>query len=110
MARFLITGTPRAATKYAARLFTACGVPCHHEGTVRPLTPLVELLRWYRDADGGESSWMSWTVQPLFPKPLPILHTIRNPWAVIDSLCNRNSILKPEQLHSITMNALRDTI
>jgi len=105
--RFVVTGTPRSATKYAARLFTALGVQCHHEGTIRPFTPVVDLLRWYARNHSGESSWMAWTVLPLFPGPLPVFHTIRDPWAVIDSLANRNSILRDTEGF---MSEQRDTI
>lgn len=109
---FIVTGTPRAATKYASRLFTALGVPCVHEGIVRPLTSVVDVLRWFRHAEGGESSWMAWTVLPLLPNAVevPVLHTIRDPWRVIDSLTNRNSILRYDEMHTTTMRAIRDTI
>ncbi len=108
--RFIITGTPRSATKYGARLITEAGVPCSHERVLRPLTPVIDVLRWLDDDTPGESSWMAWTLLPLLPEPIPVLHTIRDPWAVIDSLANRNSILKVDQARTPIMLAIRDTV
>ncbi len=53
---------------------------------------------------------MAWALLPLFPKPIPVLHTIRDPWLVIDSLACRNSIMKVEQFAPWAMRSVRDTI
>jgi len=109
--RFIVTGTPRSATKYAARLLSALGVMCTHETHLRPLATVVDCLRWWAGDTGGESSWMAWTLLPLFPESVPVLHTIRNPWHVIDSLSNRNSILKDrDTFKARSMLSVRDTI
>lgn len=44
------------------------------------------------------------------PSPVPVIHVVRDPWLVIDSLANRNSILKARELRSKSMQAVRDTI
>jgi len=108
--KFIVTGTPRSATKYAACLLTEAGAACSHEWALQPTTPAVDVLRWFGDDTPSESSWMAWMLQPLLPKPIPVLHTIRDPWKVIDSLSNRNSILDTAQLPSTIMIAIRDTI
>lgn len=109
--RFIVTGTPRSATKYAARLLTACGAPCVHERDLLPNVPVVNALRWFNRNNDGESSWAAWTFLPLFDEPVPVLHTIRDPWLVIDSLVNRNHILEvlPDG-RTNALDALRDMI
>ena len=93
--RFVITGTPRSGTRYAAKLMAAMGFPCDHEKTIRPSASVVNLARW-PTLGIGESSWMAWSVLPLMVGyRVPVLHTVRNPWDVIDSLTNRNQILNP---------------
>lgn len=108
--RFIVTGSPRSATRYAARLLQALRVPCTHEHALRPFAQVIDVVRWWRDAGSGESSWMAWTLLPMLPGPIPVIHIVRNPWAVIDSLANRNSICKPEQLGTKVMQSIRDTI
>ncbi len=108
--RFVITGTPRSATKYSARLFHALGVPCTHEKTLRPTISAVDTLRWWIAGDTGEASWMAWTLLGVMPGPVAVFHTIRDPWAVIDSLANRNAILKTKQAPGNTMLMIRTTI
>lgn len=92
--RFIVTGTPRSGTRYSAKLMAALGLACEHEKTLRPSATVLEVARW-PEADSGESSWMAWSVLSLLPCEVPVLHTIRDPWAVIDSLTNRNAIMNP---------------
>jgi len=77
---------------------------------LRPMAQVVDVLRWYRAAEHGEASWMAWTLLPLLPGPVPVLHMIRDPWQVIDSLTNRNSILRTSELPPKSMQSIRDTI
>jgi len=108
---FVITGTPRSATKYSSKLLSELGAPCSHERVLRPETSVVNVLRWLDQDDvPGESSWMAWTVLPLLPEPIPVLHVIRDPWLVIDSLANRNSILDVDQMKTKDMLAIRDML
>ena len=77
--RFIVTGTPRSATQYGARLFTELGVTCEHEHALRPLAAVVDTLRWYKAGAAGESSWMAWTLLPLFkPRAFASLVTKTN--------------------------------
>lgn len=94
---FVVTGTPRSATGYASLLFRELQIPCTHERLFRPRTCLHEVLEWYAEGgDKAESSWLAWAFLPLLPGPLPVLHTIRNPWAVLDSLAHRNDLIPRE--------------
>lgn len=107
---FVVTGTPRSGTQYASRLLTALGLPCKHEAVLRPRTPVVDVIRWL-SADVGEASWMAWIVVPLLiGRRIPVLHTIRNPWAVIDSLVNRNQILRLMSNEQSNLQSVRDII
>jgi len=106
---FIVTGTPRSATRYTARLLHAMKVPCTHEHILRPLATFADAWRWYQTSEYGESSWMAWAILPVFPESVPVLHSIRDPWKVIDSLTNRNSILK-DTFNTDTMKSIRDTI
>lgn len=92
---FVVTGTPRSATGYASLLFKAAGLECTHEKVFRPNAPLGDVLEWLGDsrADKGESSWLAWMAPAMSPGPLFVLHSVRDPWAVIDSLASRNDIL-----------------
>lgn len=92
--RFFVTGTPRSATAYAARLFRALAIPCSHERVARPRAPIDELVDWYAKDDGGESSWLAWLFLGCLPGPVPVLHTLRDPWDVVDSLVQRNTIMQ----------------
>lgn len=96
MARFIVTGTPRTATGYASLFFKALNLPCAHERIFRPRGTLAEVLEWYKHGDSGESSWLAWAFLGLLPGPVPVLHTTRNPWAVIDSLAHRNDLIPKE--------------
>ena len=94
---FVVTGTPRSATGYASLLFSAMGIPCTHEQTFRPHASLLEVLEWYgQGGDRGESSWLAWVFLGMLPGPVSVLHIVRNPWAVLDSLTHRNDILSCE--------------
>jgi len=76
-----------------ATLLSELGVACGHEHAIQPLSTWLGVLAWYEAAEHGESSWMGWTVAAGLPGRVPVLHVIRNPWDVIDSLANRNAIL-----------------
>ncbi|KKM23076.1 hypothetical protein LCGC14_1618860 [marine sediment metagenome] len=105
--RFVITATPRAATRYAATLMQALNVPCVHERVFRPDRPLVDVLSWYQAADRGESSWAAWTFLGSLPGPVVVLHQHRDPWRVIDSLAHRNSIIKLDAPDTANIKIMR---
>lgn len=99
MAKFVVTGTPRSATGYAAALFQELGIPCAHEKVFRPRACLHEVLEWHaRDGDQAESSWLAWVFLRLLPGSdrLRMLHTVREPWKVVESLANQNDIVPEE--------------
>ena len=108
--RFVVTGTPRSATRYSAQLFEALGVPCSHEQTLRPTTSGVDVLNWWSAGDKGESSWMALMLLPVMQGPVAVFHTVRDPWKVIDSLANRNAILKADQAPGSAMWTIRTMI
>jgi hypothetical protein len=94
---FFVTGTPRSATGYASKLFSAMEILTSHEVICRPRSTFHDLLGWYKSGkDEGESSWLAWSYLSMLPGPIKVLHTVRNPWTVIDSLAHRNDILQPE--------------
>ena len=107
---FVITGSPRSGTRYMSRLMTALGLRCDHEVSLRPLATAVDLARW-PTLGVGESSWMAWCVLPLMVgRRIPVLHVIRNPWDVIDSLTNRNHILNPLVPNETQLQSVRELI
>jgi len=107
---FVVTGTPRSGTQYASRLMTALGLPCDHEKTFRPLVSVANIVRW-PTLDIGEASWMGWSLLPLMVgHRVPVLHTLRNPWSVIDSLTNRNHILNPLVHSDSSLQGVREII
>jgi hypothetical protein len=94
---FVVTGTPRSATGYASMLFRSLGIPCSHERIFRPRTQFNDVVHWCNgDDERGDSSWLAWVFLPMLPREVVVLHTIRDPWAVVDSLAHRNHILNPE--------------
>jgi len=110
MARFIVTGTPRTATGYATLFFRELNLPCTHERIFRPRGTLAEILDWYKHGDSGESSWLAWVFLGLLPGPVPVLHTTRNPWAVIDSLAYRNDLIPKEARVDRGKQQLRNAI
>ena len=86
------------------------GLPCDHEKTLRPLVTALNVARW-PTLGIGESSWMAWSLIPLMVgHRVPVLHAIRNPWLVIDSLTNRNHILNPLVLSDSDLQSVRELI
>ncbi len=88
---FIVTGTPRSGTTYAAVLFEALGVPCTHEKVFLPQGTLLDAVKWCAK-HGGESSWLAWAFLGMCPGPVAIFHQRRDPWRVIDSMAYRNVI------------------
>ena len=91
--RFVVTGTPRSATGYAALLFRDMAIACTHERVFKPRGALIDILDWYDSASSGESSWLAWAFLGVLPGRVPVLHTVRDPWKVVDSLAHPNNIL-----------------
>jgi len=108
--RFVVTGTPRSATRYAAALFEKLDVPCTHEKLFRPQSQLVDVSRWDAHGESGESSWMAWAFLGALQTPIACFHTMRNPWAVIDSLAHRNQVIQEHAQPSEHQKRMRATI
>lgn len=108
---FVVTGTPRSATGYASLMFSALNIPCSHEQVFRPRSALQDILKWYEaGGDRGESCWMAWVFLGCLPGPITVLHTVRDPWQVVDSLAHRNDLVQPDAVVDRGKAAMRDVI
>lgn len=76
--RFVVTGLGHSGTGWASRLFTALGAPCTHEGQITH-------TRCPRRPDGGESSWLAVGHLDVIDPEIPVVHLVRDPWAVLAS-------------------------
>lgn len=108
--RFVVTGSPRSATRYAAVLFERLGVPCTHEQVFRHTGSPVDVVRWYERGNHGDSSWLAWAFLDLIPGPVVMFHTRRDPWKVIDSMAHRNRIVSMVESRAESINSLRDVM
>ncbi len=106
--RFIVTGAPRSATRYAAVMFERLGVPCTHERVFRQTGSAIDIVRWYNQDEHGDSSWLAWAFLNLIPGPVVMFHTRRNPWKVIDSLAHRNRMVSMDETRAESINSLRD--
>lgn len=101
--KFIVTGTPRSATRYAAVLFSLLEVPCRHEEVCRPNADLICLHEWQTGPQQGESSWLAWAFLGAMAEPVVVFHSRRDPFKVIDSLAHRNQMCRldrPETAHN----------
>jgi GT2 family glycosyltransferase len=81
--RFVITGTGRSGTRYAAAVLSALQISCGHELIYRPDGPIP----WANAR--GDSSWMAAPHLQDFYTEHPegtVVHLLRNPLDVINSL------------------------
>jgi hypothetical protein len=86
MLEYLITGTGRCGTGYAARLLSSVGVPCGHEAIFR-LDGLEKAVARVEQFDlAAESSWLAAPWLKLLPDQVRVAHLVRHPQHVIDSL------------------------
>lgn len=82
MKRFVITGCARSGTGYTASLFTQLGVETGHETVFSPYTETF--AGW--GAAPGESSWLAAPFIDRLPPGTVVLHQVRRPVDVIQSL------------------------
>lgn len=110
--RFIVTGSPRSATRYAAVLFERLGVPCTHEHYLNQRTRLIDVVRWQgsQAETRGDSSWLGWAFLGMMSEPVVVFHARRNPWAVIDSLAHRNRMVNFDCEASELIGSLRETM
>lgn len=78
---FLVTGCGRSGTAWASHLFTAMGYPCGHEEMYSPWSsgPLVQ----------SDSSWLAMPHLSDLPADTPIIHVVRDPFLVVQSIMVR---------------------
>ena len=78
---FLITGTGRSGTGYAAQLLSRCLIPVGHEAVFNPKNIAAGNTGWgdYR----GEASWLA---APSLPLNVPTVQLVRNPLETLRSL------------------------
>ena len=97
--RAIITGTPRSGTKFTAAVLNACGVPTTHEHAFvhdRRLQNQIVTQQWIDDPAPlkAEVSWFVWPIADEIPDGALVFHQVREPWACIDSLASRCTVLK----------------
>ena len=80
----LITGTPRSATGYMAKIFTYAGIPCGHEQKYN-----IDHSQFLHKVPKptAESSWLA---VPNLQKHKNIIHITRDPLKVISSMMKAN--------------------
>lgn len=87
MIRFLVTGTPRASTKWTAHALTKIGLWCTHEETFSGwASDYGDEERW-RDSPDGDSSWLGAPFSPAVKDAgIPVIGLLRDPILVARSL------------------------
>lgn len=91
---FVVTGSPRSGTGYASLLFKVLTIPCTHEAVYKPRAALDDVCKWFDETHiKGDSSFLAWAFFGVNPRPVTVLHQLRDPWKVIDSLAYRNDLL-----------------
>jgi hypothetical protein len=93
--KLLVTGTGRCGTRYFSKRLTSVGVPCHHE--LIGLGGLSGLRERARKVGAlADSSWLAAAFLQHIPANVRIVHLVRHPIKVIESLMrmrffNRNN-------------------
>jgi hypothetical protein len=85
MLRYIITGTGRCGTGYAAHVLASAGIPCGHEAVfnVNGMDEYQERLEQFEGL-AADSSWLAAPFLEL--QTGQVLHLVRHPQHVIDSL------------------------
>lgn len=97
MIAFVITGTGRSGTMWAAEALTAAGLPCAHEHSCSSWDDDYGDDQVWRDMPGGlgESSWQAAPfVGAMQRAGVPVVHLVRHPIEVASSLIG-NNMLQP---------------
>lgn len=83
--KVLVTGTGRCGTRYFSKRLTSAGIPCHHEliglTGLRGLKDRVQKFNVVAD-----SSWLAAAYLQHIPEEVTIVHLVRHPAKVIESL------------------------
>ncbi len=82
---FVITGTGRCGTGYAAEVLSSAGIACGHEEVFGPEGGMEKARS--SDASQGDSSWLAIEyLDALRLERVPIINLVRHPVAVVNSL------------------------
>lgn len=93
---FVVTGAGRSGTGYTAKVLSALGYPCLHEGIFDRAAAVPPVKLFYDEpAVWGDSSWMVPPAYGSLPDGVLILHQVRNPVAVIRSHMGIQFFQKP---------------
>ena len=76
--KYLITGTGRCGTGWAAQVLSGAGIPCTHEGVFTPEGYIIPTAL-------AESSWMAAVALNDLGSETRVIHLIRHPYRVIES-------------------------
>lgn len=96
MIDFVITGTGRSGTMWAAKALTAAGLPCAHEHSCSSWEDDYSDDQVWRDMPGGlgESSWQAAPfVGAMQRAGVPVVHLVRDPIEVASSLVANEMLL-----------------
>lgn len=91
--RYLITGTGRCGTGFAAKLLTSAGITCSHEGVFNLYGWSNACCKIERQRKCPEEGWLadsSWMAAPHISRPelhaVTVVHLVREPRLVIRSM------------------------
>lgn len=97
MIDFVITGTGRSGTMWAAKALTAAGLPCTHEYVCSSWTDTYgDNLAWQSTPRGllGESSWQAAPfVEEMRAAGVKVIHLVRHPLEVASSMVTNDMLL-----------------
>jgi hypothetical protein len=111
---YIVVSTPRSGTRYTARLLSACGLNCSHEGQFR-FNKIWSEVGWglenkSRTAPWGDSSWLAAPYLQHVPDDVIIIYQMRNPIDTIISITRQNlttePYIKPGQFAWETVNSM----
>ncbi len=88
--RFVIAACGRSGTLYASELFTRMGLPCAHQKVFSKVEPKPEDAQW-KNYIGASSAFVVPVLNKVERKIL-IIHQVRNPWRVAQSLVTANHL------------------
>lgn len=84
--KYVVTGTGRCGTGYAARLLSSAGVPCGHEALYGLSGPDFQAAEATDPGIAADSSWLAAPFLKHLPDGVQVLHLVRHPQMVVDSL------------------------
>lgn len=95
--KYVITGTGRCGTRFAAKSFSSAGVRCGHEQVFR--------FRRVRAAPSHVVADSSWAALPYLDHPVArgaiLIHLVRHPLKVIGSWAGNRSLTYPDRAYQL---------